>query len=231
MATGKAHIDSLMYDLGKVQTLTADTNYRVVALDWLNRVVRDLAGRNPHWFWLEKTSTFDTVADQMSYDVPSDLEGQNIYNLKQTTSPTSLTYIDQRRLDELEPDPTDASGNPFYYTLFATAVRLWPVPSDAIEMTIRYLKTPTAFTDGAGSTSDIPARYDQIVNDGMKVHAFNYEPQWGNSKVAQVSYEAGIVRMQRDNNVVLNDDGVTERHPFGGRILKEPFSFDKTDVF
>ena len=72
--TGAGFIDNLMESVGKIQTKASDTNYRVIALNWLNRIVEDISSRQRHWKWLEKTSTFDTVADQLSYDLPADIQ-------------------------------------------------------------------------------------------------------------------------------------------------------------
>lgn len=229
-ANGEALINSLMYDVGKVQVLTTDTNYRVMALDWLNRILRDIAGRHSDWNWLQKSATFNTVADQMSYDLPTDLldGGFKIYDMRQKESPSPIVYIDQRRFDELEPDPTDSSGNPFYYTLYADTLRLWPVPDDVYAIYMRYVKNITTMTDGA-TTCETPVQYDDVVVDGMKVHAFRYEPEWGDTTKQKIIYESGIQRMIRDNDLTLDDDGVTERHGYGTGA-NEAYSFDSTSV-
>ena len=228
---GQSIINSIMYKTGKIQVLTTDTNYRTMVLDWLNDVKDDISSRHPHWNWLEKTATFYTVADQMSYDRPGDMDlsGIKIVSLKQTESPTKLFYVNQGRFDELQPKPTDSSGNPYLYTVYSDAIRLWPVPNDAIQMTLRYMKiNADDFTDGT-DTSDIPEQYKKVILDGVLIDAFNYEPQWGNSDKARMAYEDGILRMMRDNDTALDDSSVSERHPSEPDYLATPH-FDRTDV-
>jgi len=210
--TGKSFIDNLFYDLNRYSLLTTDTNLRVISLAWANRVIKDISGRNQHWVWLEKTSTFPTVAAQMTYDLPTDIDGNKILSLKQETTPAKLIYINQRRLDELEADPTTSSGNPLYYTLWAGDVRLWPVPSAAITMYLRYLKVITELSDSASSTTDIPTKWDEVVLDGMKVHAFRMFPSWGDSLRQKAVYENGIILMKRDNDALIDEDGISEPH-------------------
>lgn len=212
--SGSAFIDQLMESVGKIQTKTTDTNYRIIATNWFNQVIRDISSREKRWKWLEKTSTFPTVESQLSYDLPSDIDGYNIFSLKQTETPITLKYIDQRRFDQLEPDPTETEADPEFYTVYASSLRLFPTPSQEITMTLRYLKTATALADD-DETLDIPEKWDSVLLDGAKVHAFNYEPEWGSPKTQIQLYEAGIARMLQDNSNIQDDDGVSETHPFG----------------
>jgi len=215
---GKSYVDNLFYDIGKYQVLTADTALRVIALSWANRVIKDISGRHRHWTWLEKTSTFATVASQMTYDLPTDVDtsGRKILSLKQYTTPTKLTYVNQRRLDELEPDPTTNEADPYLYTYWATAIRLYPVPSQAITMYLRYIKTISALTDSALSTTDIPAKWDDVVIDGMKKFAFSMFPEWGDTGKQFAIFENGIDKMIRDNNEELDAEATSETHGDGG---------------
>ncbi len=228
---GNTFIDEVMYSVGKIQTVSTDTNFRILATSWLNRVIKDIQTRQPRWRWLEKTATFPTVVNQMSYDLPSDLQGggDKIYDIRQKDSPVKLRYIDQGTLDLLEPDPGDSSGDPFHYTVFSDSLRLWPVPSSVMTMYIRYLKNITALADTA-TANEIPSQYDNVVIDGALVHAYRYEEGWGNPQTQIQLYEAGVARMIRDNAQVVGDDGVTLAHPYKRSTLKEPYTYDNTSV-
>jgi len=226
--TGQEFINSCMYDVGKIQVLTTDTNLRTIILDWLNRVLKDIGSRERHWYWLEKTATFATVANQMTYDLPSDINGQRVISVRQKDTPAKLIYVPQRELDILEPKPDSYTGNPLYYTLYANDIRLFPVPSDAYTMYLRYMKTIIALTDSASSTTDIPPMFDEVILNGVKVHAYKYFPQWGNFEVARRDYEGGIINMKRDNDCQPDDDQISAVHADVGLI--EPYRFDKTSV-
>ena len=217
---GDAFINEILYDVGKIQTVSTDTNFRVLALAWLNRTLSDIQSRQPHWRFLETSATFPTVASQMSYDLPTDIDGYKIFDLRQKDSDVKLTYIDQRRFDELEPDPTTSTGNPYVYTIFADSLRLWSVPSSIITMYIRYMKNIDKLTDSGASDTDIPERFEQVVLDGAKIHAYRYEEGWGDVNSQVALYEAGIQKMITDNSHTNDDDGVSERH--GDRVMVYP---------
>jgi hypothetical protein len=229
---GNEFIDSVMRRVGRSQVLTTDTTLRAIALEWLNTGVRDISGRHEHWTWLEKTASFPTVADQLSYDLPADIDlsGRKVFSVKQEDSPAKLVYIDQNTFDALEPEPTSSSGYPYYYTLWSKAIRLYPMPSSVITMYMRYIKTVTSLTDSATSETDIPSKHDNVVIDGALVYAFMLFPSFGNSQQQRAVYELGIKRMIQDNNIVIGDDGISFSHSIGSQRMKDPYSFDKLNV-
>ncbi len=218
--TGKSLIDYTMYDTGKYQVLTADTALRAIILTWANRILLDISTRHNHWTWLEVGATFPTVAGQMPYSLPSaiDLTGKKMFTIRDAVSGNKLIYYDQRRFDEIEPNPT-ASGNPLYYTYWATGLKLYPIPSGILTMSVRYIKKITAVLDDTTTTTELPDKWQDVVIDGIKKYAYRMFPEWGDGNVAMAQYEAGIRRMWDENNIGLDDDQVTERHIVGTRQL------------
>lgn len=229
---GEEHINACLYDVGKIQTVSTDTNLRTIALNWLNRVIRHIASRDKQWTWLEKAVSFNTVEDVMSYSPMTDLDlsGRKILSIRQKETPKKLIYIDQQYFDELEPKPDSRTGNPEFYTLWGQTIKLWPVPADVYTMYVRYIKTITAFTDATASTSDIPEKFDDVIQDGMKIHAFRMFPKWGNSANQVLVFESGIRNMKIDNTEILDDDGYQYAHTIGKRELREAFPFDESSV-
>lgn len=231
--TGQDFINNCMYDVGKYQVLTTDTALRVIVLSWANRVIKDVCSRHPHWVWLENTSTFNTVIDQLTYDLPSDIDlsGRKVFTVRQKTSPVKLVYVNQRRFDELESDPTISTGNPYIYTLWANQIRLWPVPSSVMTMYMRYMKrAATALTDSASSTTDIPEKFDEVILAGMRKFAFRLFPNWGNPDTQEVLYEKGITQMTEDNGIALDSDNISERHSIDLPSGLAPFHYDNTSI-
>lgn len=228
--TGKDYIDNTLYDIGKIQVLTTDTNLRTIVLGWANRVIKHISASEGHWRWLEKTASFDTVASQMTYDLPTDMDlsGHKVYSLRQKDSPVKLIQMNQRRFDELEPNPT-AEGNPYWYVPWGNTIRLYPIPSAVITMYLRYIKTVTALTDSAASTTDIPDKFDEVILSGIKVHAFRMFPEWGNSAEQVALFENGIMQMKRDNFVELDSDDLSSRH-YAENIIKEPYTFNPENM-
>jgi hypothetical protein len=227
---GKEFIDALFYDIGKYQVLITDTNLRVIALSWLNRIKNEISSRHEHWTWLEQTAIFNTVASQMTYDLPTDIDlsGNKVMDLRQKTSPAKLIYISQKRLDELDPNPT-RTGNPTHWTKWANQIRLYPIPSSVITMYLRYMLDKATDYNDEIVTSQIPVKFDWVVNAGMKKYAFAMFPRWGNVAEANSLFENGIGNMLSDNNIVLDDDQLSEGRNTHNRI-SEPYSFNNEDV-
>ena len=211
--TGQQFINSIMIDTDRYDNLVTDTTYRAIALDWLNRIVKDISAMQEsyHWRWLEKTSTFNTVASQLSYDLPSDIDGYKVLSLKQTTTDVKLYYIPQEEFNRLYPDPTQHTGNTICYTLYANAIRLYPTPSGAIEMTMRFVKTITALADGSGVT-DIPAKYDEIVLHGAMSKAYKFDKRLNESVDSYNKYLTGVERMKTDNGMIIDNLDVARGH-------------------
>lgn len=208
--------------LGLADKSSSDTTYRATALKWLNLVMGDIANRQQtfHWRWLEKTATFDTVVDQMSYDLPSDIDGYKIFDVRQKTDDVKLKYVEQNVFDTFVPDPDTDSGNPTIYTLWADAIKLWPIPSSAITMHMRYLKQITALADDS-ATTEIPAKFNSVLIDGAMVYVYKFDPDLGKWDTQQQIYEAGIDKMIRDNAITIDDlpRPISHRTRFGGRDL------------
>jgi len=220
--TGKGFIDSLFYDLGKIQVLTTDTYFRLIALNWCNRILRDINAREEHWSFLEQTATFPTIAGIMTYDPPDDIDGNKYLSLRQTATPAKLRRYTQERLDLEFPNPTEDSGNPLRYIPFADGLKLHPVPSSVITITERYLKKITILADNDVITTELPEKYNDVVINGMEKYAFKYFPKFGNARDAVSLYEAGIVTMQRDNVVSMDADYISQPHSGGLTNIRNP---------
>lgn len=228
---GQGLINATMRCVGKAQVLTTDTVYRATALVWLNLVKNDICSRHPHWSWLEKTVTFDCTADQLSYDIPSDISksGRKTWSLRQKETPIKLSYVNQRRFDELVANPILTTGNAYYYTISSGSLRLWPMPNASYTLYLRYLLDEADdFTDASTDHAQIPTQYDKVFLDGMLVFAYQFSPAWGNPALQTQIYEAGIGRMIRDDDITLDADHVSSKHDMPGREF--PHSFNKDDV-
>ena len=203
---GKDLIDSLMYDLDKFQNLTTDTDYRTMALDWINRIIDDIAAKQDqfHWRFLEATKTFSTVADQMSYDLPDDIDGYKILSLRDKTNDRKYTFIDQDDLDKNVPDPSESTGSPYLYTLWANALKLWPIPSSVFTAYLRYIKTMTTLQDNTTVTSEIPDKWKNVVLSGAKELAYTFDKRFTEASLMAVKYANGVNDMKIDNEMIID---------------------------
>ena len=184
--TGEKFVDQLMYDTDRFQNLTTDTTYRTMALNWLNLAIKDLANEQVgyHWRDLEKTVEFPTVADQMSYDLPADIDTNKIYTVREKENDYKLNYIPQNDFDEAVPDSSVSSGIPRDYIVYAGVIRLYPVPDDAYTIYMRYIKIPTELADDDNST-DFSSKYDNVILNNALVRAFRFDKRLQEMAFAQ----------------------------------------------
>jgi len=68
-----------------------------------------------NWSWLKRKTTFDTVASQEDYLMAREID--NIYLIRQTTSPALLERWPDEKFYKVLPNPTD-TGNPRLYREF-----------------------------------------------------------------------------------------------------------------
>ncbi len=199
--------------LGLSDKNTSDTDYRAMALDWLNLVNKDISNRqqNFHWRWLEKTSTMPTVEDQHSYDLPDDIDTNKINSIYDRTNNWTYVFISYDEFVRLVPNPSNSTGSARWYTLYATTLRLYPVPSSVYTLFMDYVKTISLIAD-ASVAIDIPAKYDPVIIDGVLVYVYKYDPDLGDWAKQQIVYEAGIKRMIQDNNMSPSEKAIPESH-------------------
>jgi hypothetical protein len=76
---------------------------------------------------------------------------------------------------------------------------------------VDYVKTITAATDNS-TALDVPAKYDQVLIDGVLVYVYRLDPKLGNWVQQQAIYETGVSKMIRDNSMVIGELPKTNSH-------------------
>jgi hypothetical protein len=216
--TGTQFLDFLVGKSGQIGLLDKninDTSYRAFMLSCLNLVLKDIQNRQQswHWRWLEKTATAPTVAAQIDYDLPTDVDTNKIFAVYDRTKDRTYKYIPYERFVRLVADPSNSSGDSVWYTFWASMIKLYPIPASVITFYLDYVSMVTALTDAAVSC-ELPAKYDPVVIDGALTYAYKFDPDMGVWTQQQAIYEAGIAKMIADNNMMINDGGETESHRF-----------------
>lgn len=201
--SGSAWLDKILNIADKS---SQDTAYRAMALDWLNLIVADIANRqtNFHWKFLEKTATANTVANQHSYDLPSDIDGFKIIAIYDRTNDVTYTYVPYELFVRRVADPSASTGgNVVWWTYFADTIRLFPVPDSVWTFYLDYVKLPSEYTDSSSSQIEIPGKYNKVIMDGVLTYVYKFDPTLGDQVAQTQIYEAGIVRMIQDNEQTI----------------------------
>jgi len=214
--TGQNFLNFLVGKTGQIGLLDKnvnDTSYRAFMLDCLNLVLKDIQNRQQswHWRWLEKTATAPTVAGQIDYDLPTDVDTNKIFAVYDRTNDRTYGYLPYDEFVKLIADPSNSSGEAVLYTFWASMIKLWPIPASVITFYLDYISLITALTD-ATVACEIPAKYDNVVIDGALVYGYKFDPDMGDWKQQQAIYEAGIAKMIADNGAMINELGRTQGH-------------------
>ena len=235
--TGQAFLDLLVGTNSRIGLLDAnasDTAYRALVLEWLNLVLKDISNRQQDWHWrfLEKTATAPTVADQLDYDLPADIDTDKIFSVFDRTNNITYTYMEHDKFLRAYPNPSLNTGNPSIFTVWADVIKLYPIPSSVFTLFMKYIKTITLLADDSESTN-VPAKYDTVIIDGVLMWAYKLDPQKGNSSEQARIYEygaggspgnakGGVQGMVEDNRMMISELSVTESHRTKGGGLS-PF--------
>lgn len=105
------------------------------------------------------------VLRKVFYSLPSDLD--RIVDVRQARTSVRLGAIDIRTFDQYLPDPT-ATGDPYNYYLAGMdtsnvwQIGLYPIPTTAENIQLRYLKTPADLSSDS-DTPVIPEKYHDIL--------------------------------------------------------------------
>jgi len=240
--TGESFLNFLCGTSGRIGMLDCnidDTEYRGLVLQWLNLVIKDIAGRQQDWHYrfLEKTVTASTVADQLDYDLPTDIDGYKVFSVLDRTHNHTYRFCPHDKFLRFVPNPSLSTGAPYLYTVWAGNLKLWPVPSSVFTIYLKYVKTLTALADDSNST-EIPAKYDSVVIDGVLVWAYKFDPQLGNADNQARIYEwgaggapgmptGGVQGLVLDNRININELGSSQSHRSRRREFQTPYPIEE----
>jgi hypothetical protein len=211
----------------------SDSNFETLIMNWGNRTLQEIwMGKglliSPNWWWLSKTYSFPTVADQMTYDLPTFIDAMKVQVVKELDDDTKLTYVDQRQFDKLVPDPSgQATGIPYAYTIWSRDtttykpyIRLYPIPDAAYTIYMRFYGNLTMYAAATPTAvNEVPTKYDVVVLDGVLEKFFQQYPQYGDTNSKKADFLAGVNRMN-DENGVPDEELVAESH--GNRVVLRP---------
>jgi len=214
--TGQSFLNFLCGTTGQLGILDKNVNdsaFRAFMLQCLNLVLKDIQNEQTNWHWrfLEKTATAPTVADQMDYTLPTDIDTNKIFAVFDRTNDRTYRYIPYERFVKLVADPSNNTGDPTFWTLWANVLKLYPVPSSVITFFMNYIQLITPLTD-ANTSCEIPAKYDVVVIHGALKWAYQFDPKLGSYADMAALYEKGLDNMKTENATIISEYSVSESH-------------------
>lgn len=155
---------------------------------------------------VRKLCTFDTVADQAEYGLPSDCLA--VLRVRDTTNELRLEKLDDRRFAELT--DTDETGEPTGYVRFRDWITLVPTPDDAYTIQLHYKADVTDLSADADEPV-LPSVWHRGI---VMLAAFYYYDEEGDVPKAQSAYNvyelwASKKPVEVDEEKTDFDSGVT----------------------
>lgn len=151
------------------------------------------------WPWLEAVETINTVNGTDTYTPAS--------GWMRTVSVTisGRPPLERRTIEEIDL-LLGASGDPRFYTVFAEQIVVRPVPTSALAMKHRYIKTETDLSAGS-DTPLIPAAYHQAVVSLAAHYGFRRSNQLADAGAALAEYQQWEDRMLTRGDRLSEENG------------------------
>lgn len=154
----------------RVQQRIKDTGYSTSEItNYLNDAQRDIFNEYRLPFTqTTQTYTLNTASSDITNGsgLPADFD--QAINLTLTTSgrETVIPYMDYKEVQQNYPDPDDTTAHPanspILWYKFGTVVRVFPMPSEAFTVSLKYVKKPTALTN-ASDVPEVPSNFEEIL--------------------------------------------------------------------
>lgn len=136
--------------VGTGTAFTAAMVGQVIRLDDVNEhyFIASVASATSLALAVEYNGTTNATASYsisfVNYDLPSNVSIRKILSIVVQNPYLKLEWIDQRRRDEVSPDPVQETGQPWGYMDWGqNTVQPWPIPDRNYVVTIRFQKLPT----------------------------------------------------------------------------------------
>lgn len=212
--------------LDQVGLSTSTTSYRNLARDFMNLVLTDVVPTTD-WWWLNATTTFNTVADTRTYQ-PVSAQVAEWYSFMDETNNWPLEIVGPDQFDQVDVDRDD-SGVPEYVLmngLDATTgypiVELWRKPDAAYTIRVRYQKDIAELTSGDDSTDMSVLGLPRIIQNVL-IHGATalYMADQGNDDAA---------RYEERRNASLQQ-ALTQNRRMRGNVRYEPIRRRRSHFF
>lgn len=137
--------------------------------------------REPWWF-NQKVGTFSTVADQELYTATEFSDMANVVRIDSMlatsgSTDTKLRGVDYSTIEDVQDG--SVSGDPTFYTRYADKIRLYPIPSSVMTMTVSYIYKLAALNADADTNAWVDECEELIRNQAKQtlcydiIHAFD----------------------------------------------------------
>lgn len=159
MATFLTLQNRALADATSLLQVGTDMVSRAIVQDWINDAYEELQAIRV-WPWSLKDGTDTLTANSASLSLPADAGA--IVSMFNTTRNWELKFIDSRQT--WTEDEDTYTGNPTHYRRVGDTWTVWPTPTEADVIKIRYVYIWTALSDDA-DVPVIPSVFHNLLSD------------------------------------------------------------------
>jgi hypothetical protein len=167
------------------------TKYRARAKTAINEALGRI-GRRIYSLQRRSTTTVAVSAGTASYALPADL--LRVVSLRDAAKhPGELEEADPRWID----DQSASSGTPMAFAVDGSQLTLWPTPTTAVTLTLRYWGTPATLS-ADGDIPAIPGDYADLLVTYARAKLFLLEDDKQMHDAMIIDFNAGVIEARAD---------------------------------
>lgn len=179
----------------KVQQRVRDTNYSSTEIkNYINDAQNDIFNefKLPQ---LQATQNYTLTINESDITNGSGLPSDYVQAVNLVITADNyerpLTYVDFREIDRFDTDPDDTDANPanvpdrWYY--YNDTIRVFPVPSSAFTVTLKYYKRPTELSSDS-DVPQVPKEFEELLVLGAAYRVLQVKDNYDQAGILENSF-------------------------------------------
>ncbi len=153
------------------------------------------------------TEAISAVPGTNEYTLPSDF--QRLYDVITVADNGEIIPLYQDSLIEFETRPP-ANEDPTHYIIKGNKLLLWPTPSNAQTVSLRYYRTPASISSN-GETPELPARYHRLLVSYCLWHCYERENDFNAAQYHKGRFDEDLAKARGEAQYDTDDYTQTKR--------------------
>ena len=180
----------MAYQLGdivtKVQQRVRDTGYSTTEIkNYINDAQNDVFNEYKLPF-VQEAQDYTTVANVADLTNGSGLPTNYVQALEIVDSTgRALTYIDVREVAQLD-DSSERTPDRWYF--YEDTINLYPTPTEAQTLTLRYYKKPTVITSDS-AVPEVPSEFEELLVVGEAYRVLQVKDNYDQAGILQNKFD------------------------------------------
>lgn len=198
-----------------ITDVTSAVGHSLMIGDFINEGQNAIYAEPVNWYSLYATSTITTVASTGDYNVPSD-HGRTL-SMMNVTSNWLMVEDFTKNFDLVDADG-NLTGQPTHFTIQGNKYRLFPIPSGAETLRIRYYKVPAPLASN-NDVTNLPIECDNLLILYGWFSILNYLHKYDQADRITLNYTSLLKKAKVANGKILDRMLRFQEGSYYGRII------------